>query len=74
MKTYRIETIHSPNGGRVLGVALRRYGRTVDSLQVNGGMGKQSEADQVAAFGELRRRAARLGATHVMILDRREPI
>lgn len=68
MKTYRIETTHSPNGGRVLGVALRRHGRTVDSIQVN------SDAEQVAAFWELRRRAAALGATHVRILDRREEV
>lgn len=74
MKTYRIETIHSPNGGRVLGVALRRHGRTVDSIQVNGGLGKQSGAAEVAAFWELRRRAAALGATHVRILDRREEV
>lgn len=74
MKTYRIETINSPNGGRGLGVALRRYGRTIDSIQVNGGLGKQSEADEVAAFWELRRRAARLGATHVRIHGGREPV
>lgn len=74
MKTYRIEAIHSPNGGRVLGVALMRYGRAIDSIQVNGGMGKQSEAEQVAAFWELRRRAVKLGATHVRINGGREPI
>lgn len=74
MKTYRIETMHSPNGGRVLGVALRRYGRTIDSIQVNGGLGKQSDADQVAAFWELRRRAVKLGATHVRIHGGREPV
>ena len=68
MKTYRIETINSPHGSRVLGVALRRYGRTIDSIQT------RSDAEQVAAFWELRKRAAALGATHVRILDRIEPI
>lgn len=74
MKTYGIETIYSPNGGRVLGVKLTRYGKVYGSVQVNGGLGKQSEADEVAAYWSLRGQAKSLGATHVRILDKQERV
>ena len=68
MKTYTIETIHSPNGGRVLGVQLLRHGKCRASLQV------KSDAEQVAAFWHLRKEAEKLGGTHVRILGKREAI
>lgn len=74
MKTYRIETIYSPNGGRVLGVRLTRYGKVHASIQVDGGLGKQSEAAEIAAYWELRKHAKKLGATHVNILNKRESV
>lgn len=74
MKTFRIETIYSPRGGRVLGVKLTRYGKVHDSIQVNGGLGKQSESDEVSAYWSLRGHAKSLGATHVRILDKQERV
>ena len=68
MKTYKIETIYAPSDRRAQRVELVRYGMVIDSVQV------ATAGDHTIGAWELRRRGAKLGGTHVMILGKRAPI